>query len=205
MPIFYGLYVEDERLAAAFDIIRFFCEPNFFRRAHITVRGPYPDEYSVDIESRLLDKRFSILFAGPGRFSATQNTVFLRCDIPGIEEIWDKPDYGGQITPHLTFYDGPERGFGYHLLNELEKQPWRFTAWSGPLTKIATKVRAVELNNLETHQRLYEEIFGRKIDYRPFRTTSPKQRLVYVSHILQFIHDQFRDSSADVDLRSLPE
>jgi len=61
MPVFYGLYVDNERLAAALDVVRFFSEPNFFRRAHITVRGPYPDDLSDDAERlfRIKDTTFN--------------------------------------------------------------------------------------------------------------------------------------------------
>jgi hypothetical protein len=201
MAVFYGLYVENERLAAAFDVIRFFSEPNFFRRAHITVRGPYADDHLVDVDERLLNKRYEIFVVEPGGFfDGRQNTVFLKCDIPGIEGIWDKPDYGGQITPHLTFYDGRDRGFAYYLLDELRRHPWRFSCQSTCLTKIKTKLNPEELERFESHQNLYDEILNRKIDYRRVRVLPGRQRLVYIGYVLQFIHDHFPNNSAEIGL-----
>jgi hypothetical protein len=76
MPIFYGLYVENERLAAAFDIIRFFCEPNFFRRTHITVRGPYPDNYTLNLERGLREQRYEIFLLNLIDFLQTRVQYF---------------------------------------------------------------------------------------------------------------------------------
>ena len=199
MAVFYGLYVENERLAAAFDVIRFFSEPNFFRRAHITVRGPYADDRMIGIDKTLQKKRYEIFFVEPGAFfDGRQNTVYLKCDIPGIEEVWDKPDYGGQITPHLTFYDGRDRGFAYYLLDELKQQPWRFSCQSTYLTKIKAKANAEELERFESHQNLYDEILNRKIDYRRVRALEGRQRRIYIGYVLQFIHDHFSNNSAEV-------
>jgi len=128
-------------------------------------------------------------------FLGKQNTIFLKCKIPGIENIWDKPDYGEKITPHLTFYDGSDRGFAYYLFDELKKQPWHFSCPSTQLMKIQTKSKPEAIDRFEVHHNLYDEILGRRIDYRKVRTQPGRQRLVYIGYVLQFIHDQFRHSA----------
>jgi hypothetical protein len=140
MRFFYGLYVKDEELAASLDLIRFLAEPNFFRRAHITVRGPYEQRIADQIASISRGKTYQIVFGGIGNFfEGKQNTVFLKCTVPGIEEVWSKPDFGEKITPHVTFYDGKERSFAYGILNELNNYRWDFSVESTALTEIEAK------------------------------------------------------------------
>lgn len=188
MAIFYGLYVADPRLAAAFDLIRFLAEPNFVRRAHITVRGPYSERLPLEAEVGWEGKRYRINFSGPGSFfSLTQNTVFIRCDIPGIESIWNKPDYASEITPHLTLYDGRDSGFGYKLFDMLKLNDWHFGTDSTELKVIQAKATADTLDHLIEHQTLHAEFFDRRIDYRSIRTLESNQRLVHISWVLRFI------------------
>ncbi len=196
MPVFYGLYVADTKLAAALDLIRFLGEPNFVRRAHITVRGPYPEKLSVEIERAWKGKHYEIFFCGVGSFfSISQNTVFIKCDIPGIEAIWSKPDYGTEITPHLTLYDGKKSGFGYDLLDILKSNKWNFVANTTELTVIQAKAKPALLEDFSVHQSLHEEILGRRIDYKAIRFASAKQRLVYISWVVDFLQNTY-DSSA---------
>jgi hypothetical protein len=192
MPIFYGLYVADERMAAAFDLIRFFGEPYFVRRAHITVRGPYPNRLPIEAESKWRGKQYQIHFCGVDSFfSVSQNTVFLKCDIPGIEAVWDKPDYGGQITPHLTLYDGKNSTLGYDLLNELKKRKWTFSIESTELMVIQAKARPPILDDLVAHQKLYDEILGQRIDYHAALTLTPKHKLVYIECVANFLQREY--------------
>jgi hypothetical protein len=190
MPVFYGLYVGDEKLAAAFDLIRFFGEPNFVRRAHITVRGPYTERLPLEIERNWRGKHYQIHFSGPGSFfSVVQNTVFIKCDIPGIETVWNKPDYGGGITPHLTLYDGRDSGFGYKLFDMLKLNDWNFFVDATELMVIQAKAQPRHLNDLEIHQNLHNEILSRPINYRSVRTLDTSQRLVYISWVLRFLQE----------------
>ena len=189
MRFFYGLYVKDERLAAALDLIRFLAEPNFFRRAHITVRGPYSERVPDEIKEISKGKTYRINFGGIGKFfEGTQNTIFLKCEIPGIEDVWNKPDFGDRITPHLTFYDGPQRSFAFGISNALEKFDWSFEAELTPLTEIETKSDPrVYLDEFKLHQRLHEEILGHRLDYKGLPMLPWRQRVVYVSWVADFV------------------
>ncbi len=192
MAVFYGLYVADEKMAAALDLIRFFGEPYFVRRAHITVRGPYREKLPPETERTWQGKRYRIQFNGVDSFfSASQNTVYLKCDIPGIETVWDKPDYGGQITPHLTLYDGINSTFGYKLLDELKKSKWNFSAQSTELTIIQAKAKPRLLEDLRVHQELYDEILGQKINYRAALSLRPNHKLVYIECVVNFLQREY--------------
>jgi hypothetical protein len=192
MPVFYGLYVADERLAAAFDLIRFLGEPNFVRRAHITVRGPYSQKLPTIVEGSWRGKRYGIYFREPGAFfSGAQRTVFLKCEIPGIEEIWDKPDYTGQITPHLTLYDGKDGYFGSRLLDTMKESMWSFVAESTELSVIHPKSTPASIKDFVVHQALYDEILERSVDYRAVRIMEPTQRLVYIKWVINFLQKEY--------------
>jgi hypothetical protein len=193
MRFFYGIYVKDEELAASLDLIRFLAEPKFFRRAHITVRGPYAQRISDQIESISRGRTYQIVFTGIGNFfEGKQNTVFLKCEVPGIEEVWSKPDFGNRITPHITFYDGPERPFAYGILNELNNYRWDFTVESTTLTEIESKTSpGVYLDEFKLHQKIHDQILGRHLNYREIQTLGWRQRLPYISEVANFVGRNF--------------
>jgi 2'-5' RNA ligase len=193
MRFFYGLYVKNEELAASLDLIRFLAEPKFFRRAHITVRGPYTQRIADQIASISRGKTYQIVFGGIGNFfEGKQNTVFLKCEVPGIEEVWSKPDFGNKITPHVTFYDGTERTFAYGILNELNSYRWDFSVESTVLMEIEAKTNpSVYLDEFRLHQKVHDQILGRHLDYREIQTLSWRRRLPYISEVANFVGRNF--------------
>jgi hypothetical protein len=197
MAIFYGLYVNDDRLAAAFDLIRFLAEPNFFRRAHVTVRGPYAEKIPHEIEKIGRSQTYCIKFNGIGKFFAgKQNTVFLQCSIDGIENIWSKPDYGDGIRPHLTFYDGRDRNVAYGIFNALARTAWEFSVGSSTLKEISSKETPEVLDQFEVHQSTYDEILGRHLDYRHVRSLHWRDRLNHIMWVADFIKANYENKSA---------
>jgi hypothetical protein len=192
MSVFYGLYVADEKLAAAFDLIRFLGEPNFVRRAHITVRGPYPERLPEATENVWKGQRYKIKFLeAEAFFIGPQRTVFIKCQIPGIDAIWNKPDYGHQITPHLTLYDGKDGYFGSRLLDKLKVITWDFFAESTELTVIKAKSAPASISDFAAHQNLYGEILDRRVDYREVRKMEPTDRLVYIDWVIDFVRKEY--------------
>ncbi|RTL53019.1 MAG: hypothetical protein EKK40_06390 [Bradyrhizobiaceae bacterium] len=189
MRIFYGLYVQNEKLAAAFDLIRFLAEPNFFRRAHITVRGPYTTPLTINSS-----ETFTIYPKGIDSFfdvTQRQHTVFLKCEIPGIERVWHKPDFEGKITPHITFYDGKERSLAYSLLRQLQTHNWIFPIQSTELVEVAPKAAAASLNEFQLHQETYNEILGQNIDYRIVGQLHWRKRIDLVAWVADFVDKNF--------------
>ena len=157
MAFFYGVHIQEPELASALSLIRFLGEPDFFRPTHITIRGPYTrkiDETIEDIEKKFGAKKRFVELVGIGTFfEGNQNTVFLTCVIPDVEEIWKKPDYQG-VKPHLTLYDGKSRHFAYKLKAALEKFSWHIKAEVSNLRRIESKQKPTEYLDI------YFEVFS---------------------------------------------
>jgi hypothetical protein len=193
MALFYGLYVADERLAAALDLLRFIAEPQFVRRAHITVRGPYNDSQS-DILRIISNKTYQIFFDGVDsfiEFGKKQNTVFLKCDVPSIEEVWHKPNFEGEIRPHLTLYDGNDRAQAIAFLRCCSKYRLKFVANSTEIIQIKAKSKAAEIQEFTIHQNVYDEILGRRIDYLTIQGKQWRERLPYFDEVARFIESNY--------------
>lgn len=201
MAIFYGLYLDDAKLGGALDLIRFLAEPAYFRRAHITVRGPYDDEEAVREEIDLLNiaiakDPYVIEIDGVGAFfeKPTQSTVYLKCSIRRIETIWHKPSFAGAIRPHLTLYDRNDRSLAWALREILEKYPWKIRAQASLLRPIATKQTpsssSLDLFFKQANQWSLE-IFGREVDYQGMRLSQWRERLKYVPQICDYVHRHY--------------
>lgn len=203
MPVFYGFYFEDDALQGAFDLIRFFAEPRYFRRAHITVRGPYDDIADSEIAelNRTIRKPYEIKIEGPGSFfESGQNTVLLKCLIPGVEEIWKKPSYGEGINPHVTLYDNNDRGVAQTLLFILKKYNWAISTQATSLSLIGKKQipDASSLDNFfKAAQAWNQEIFGRTIDYGNIQFMNSTKRMSYVPQICDYLErNYFKNKSS---------
>lgn len=149
MKYFYGTYVRDKRLRALFDLVRLILEPDFARKTHITLRGPYDKKPS---NKRWIGKEIGYVYlTKPDHFFLDgQNTVFLRAESIELNEFWWKPAFPGGV-PHLTFYDGEDRRLAWQVFHTLKKFPWRLHILFAPITIIEKK-----------HN--YEENFFLKID-----------------------------------------
>ncbi len=191
--IFYGLYVANDRLAAALDLLRFLAEPRFLRRAHITVSGPYTKPQSESLK-RSRGHSYKIIFSGVDSFmegNAKQNTVFIKCNVPSIEQVWHKPDYVGDIKPHITLYDGADRTQAFTLLRRCQKYDWSFETQSTALLEIKPKSHAAEVEEFEAYQDLYSEVLGKRIDYRTIQQQHWRDRLSYFDYVADFIQHEF--------------
>src|SRR3954463_13392256 len=104
MAWFYGLYLNDERLEAAFELIRFVGEPDYLRRPHMTVRGPYERRQDALLEKLDYSPNFVFVRDLAAFFSEKQNTVLLECELPDRNRVWRKPDFP-EGKPHITLYD----------------------------------------------------------------------------------------------------
>jgi hypothetical protein len=200
MPIFYGLYISEQKLATAFDLIRFFAEPRFLRNTHITVRGPYDKRIDGYLGKIGAKKSYEIIIQLVDHFFVgTQSTVFLRCKIPEIESVWNKPDYKGEITPHLTLYDGKDRNFAYSMFNLIKSYDIKITTTSTELREIESKTNPSKYLDvfLHEHHDLCGEILGRDLDYKKMHLIGTRQRLSYISETCRFIQNRFSDSARE--------
>lgn len=137
---FAGFIFQDRQVDQLFDLARVILEPEFARKAHVTLRGPYRARKSIS-KSILESSPGNVTIGRPGTFfTETQSTVFLNISIPFISELWHKPDYPYGI-PHLSFYDGSDRGFAWQILLLLREFPWNITLEASKLIMIDSKQR----------------------------------------------------------------
>ena len=143
MALFYGVYLKDRSLSTALDYIRLLAEPKYFRRTHVTVRGPYKRKLNLHEESEL-NKKFRrsgeiLEIDGVGCFyEGDQSTIYLKCAIPGVMSVWRKPDFRNSF-PHITLYDGNDRAFAEELKKIVSAVDWKFSVYVTGIRLIVSK------------------------------------------------------------------
>ena len=137
---FHVLYIPDGLIGGCIDAIRVLANPPEKHRAHITVRGPYyRGGKQVGTINRFVEGA-EISINGSGNFfDSGQNTVFLRCESPSLEDVWDKPDYG--FNPHVTLYDGSSHDFARSLWEIVSSRIYEFSFIAGPLIPLVSSRR----------------------------------------------------------------
>ncbi len=125
---FYGVKIADDHLAFLFDAARFVVQPDALRKTHITVRGPYNNRINL---SKLNKKPLGDLgILQPANFLLiNQNTVFLKCEVVGIRDVWHKPDFQDGVV-HLTIYDGKNHEHAKEIYDCLNSYKWNI--WTKP-------------------------------------------------------------------------
>ena len=186
---YFGVTFKDDRVDALFDLARLVLEPEFSRKTHITLRGPYRTKPKNT--SKWFDHDVgSVTLSRPGNFfQADQNTVFIRCEIPFVKDIWHKPDYQ-QGTPHLTLYDGDSRRFAWMIMNELRKYEWNLTLKSSKLQIISSKQR-IETKYLVDGSRIdgaLADIAAKKYNIEKLKYLHEGQRVYLLGQICRQIH-----------------
>ena len=162
---FHVLYLPDGLMASCIDAIRALANPAEKHRAHITVGGPYRGiRTDVGGSSRLVEGS-EINIDDPGNFfDFEQNTVYLRCHSPKLEDVWDKYDYG--FNPHITLYDGSSREFARRLWDVVSDRTYNISFIAGPLKALRSSQRhqgGMELR-ADLDLRLLREVTGLDMD-----------------------------------------
>lgn len=197
MRIFYGVYIEDVRLSACLDLIRLLGEPEYYRRCHITVRGPYTRKLSEnDLErfnGTLNEVLHTLSVLGVGSFFlGAQNTVILECEIVGVRDIWHKPSYQDGI-PHITLYDGKSRQMALAVMAISKKYKWKIVTKVSDLTVIEKKADIMDYldsyygNVWDVGRRL----FGESFTMREVYGLSPLDRINRIDLVCQHIQRHF--------------
>jgi len=142
--LYYVVYFKDKTIKTLVDGIRLFADPYQKHEAHLTVRGPY-----VNIQRRLLEDWNKSLevskmrIKGAGTFfSASQNTVFLKCDAYDLKKnnVWFKKDFKDEFNPHITLYNGGDREFALSLLEILNSYDFDFSIESNELKELRSPI-----------------------------------------------------------------
>lgn len=201
MAIFYGVYIADEVLAASLDLIRYLSEPDYFRRTHVTVRGPYERHLSKLVERRLsrafeVNDRSLVLTEVGSFFFGSQNTVLLWCDFPGVRDIWKKPNFP-EGKPHITIYDGKSRSFAFALRSSLGKFRWGLQAGTSELLVLEKKRDPQQYLKIyfDAASKLWDEQFAEFAAFQELTKLSELDRLVLINRVCDFLHKR-RKSTA---------
>lgn len=105
--LFLFAYPSDKRLADLLNLAIFSLNPDAKWPAHVTLAGPFsvarsfnnPENFSATV--RVL---------GVGNFFRYgSSTVFLHVGAEEFEPLFKKPDFKGNLVPHLSLYDGNDR------------------------------------------------------------------------------------------------
>lgn len=199
MVLFYGVHIINSELSSGLDLIRFFAEPDFFRRGHVTIRGPYKQRLSTDFEEDL-ERQYSkggriLGVDGVGSFflgveRSRQNTVFLKCQLPSANDLWRKPDFrDGQ--PHLTLYDGESRKFAIELRRSISRYPWLFYARTTNIEVLEKKKDPTRYLQVYFHraQFLCDRLFDGEIRINSFDSHSDVERLYLIDRVAKYLHE----------------
>ncbi|MEM7472685.1 MAG: hypothetical protein AAF340_15150 [Pseudomonadota bacterium] len=187
---FFGFYFDDPKVDRLFDLARVVLEPQFARKSHVTLRGPYKKK--PDSSSRWLSENVGTVVISKPRnfFSENQNTVFLRTEIMGIGDYWYKPDYPEGV-PHLSLYDGKDRKFAWQILEVLRAYPWGFSLPTTDLKIIDSKqlVETHFLRNFDRFEASLSEIEAQKYSMEDLKGMPIGQRVFLFDRICTRIHE----------------
>lgn len=112
--------IENQKVQSLLNAVLFIADPSEKTAAHLTLGGPYTNQPElIDVRRALVGTEISVVGVR-NFFNHGQNTVYLDCGSPLIEEFWDKKDYG--FNPHITIYDGASREFAEKLYKRLKSQ-----------------------------------------------------------------------------------
>lgn len=173
--------------------LRYLASPDTRNEAHVTVRGPKRGGLN-DRQKQRYDQMLkgeTLQISGPDCFfNNRQNTVYLRCSCRAFEKtsVWNKPDYGDGINPHVTLYDGDSRAFAEDLLGILKRD-------SSPCFEMTD----LEIEKLEStphrspnffhslgsqlDSERFREVVNDSIDLASVRDRSARERLNVISYV----------------------
>lgn len=196
MSYFFGVYPADKRLSRLFDLARLIAQPDFARKAHITLRGPYPQKPSP--RSRWLKARLSnaTLTRPSTFFNDSQNTVYLGLSFLEMNDISWKPDFSDGV-PHMTVYDGTDRSFAWQILETLRIFPWQFQIELTPVQILEKKKEYessffLELDDIDI---AFSYIYEKPMRREYIRSMHIGQRIYLLRRIFEEIHSLTHPSS----------
>jgi hypothetical protein len=192
MAWFYGVYLLEEKLEAALELVRFVGEPDFLRRPHITIRGPYERRQDAVLEKLNYDDQFILIKGVSAFFGDQQNTVLLDCDLPQRERVWRKPNFPDG-KPHITLYDGRSRNTALNIRSALKPIKWMVRTPVSKLTLIEKKIDPDQVfpELFENVSTLYREVMFEEFSLERIRHFTEVDALFCASRLAAFIARQF--------------
>lgn len=199
MNIFYGIYLRDNNLTAALNLIRYLGQPDYIRFSHITLRGPYATKLNKNWLARRKNYRtykWEVRLEGPGEFSNTnQNTVLIAVDLLDLRDLFYKRDFRDGL-PHLTLYDGDDPLFAKSLLQMLNRYDFHNNVPVTEMMSLHKKVPATETFEALglIFKNAYIKYMGENIGLEEVRFLSSDFRLNMIEGILDDNFDRWSDN-----------
>jgi len=198
MKIFYGMNIEEPE-GLILDLMRLVLEPNYFRKSHITLRGPYNE--SPKKTTKWLNKEITEIYLGPaGQFSSPkQNTVFFSCISEQVKKLSWKRDYPDAVS-HITIYDGEDRDFAQEVFAVASQNKDLLVPLRTSQFVQLSKKKMYEtdlLFMLEKASYIYESVFDKEIKYDYLNSLNKQKRLEQFKALYFALNDvsqRYKDS-----------
>lgn len=181
--VFYVIYLPERSIESHINAIKLLCEPNAKTVAHLTVRGPYLKQVSVDEISSAVSGTNIQVTGVDCFFEPNQNTVFLRCDGDSLRSVWRKSDFG--YNPHITLYDGGSRRFAEQLLDVLGNYNLSFSFKAPglePLVSVSGQTDASLVYSVDSAW--LGEVVGRQVDPGRISSLTEETRLAGIARLV---------------------
>jgi hypothetical protein len=190
MSFFYGVYPADKHVSRLFDLARLISQPDYARKAHITLRGPYEKRPSPRSKWLQFQPSNATITRPSKFFNESQSTVYLGVSFLEVNEVSWKPDFQGAI-PHMSIYDGPDRSFAWQIFSLLNKFSWKLEI---ELTKVLILERKKDYDSaffleLDDIDLAFKYILERPLKREYIRNMHPGQRLYLLEKICTALHE----------------
>lgn len=196
MSFFFGVYPAEREIARLFDLARLIAQPDYARKTHITLRGPYDKKPSARSRWSRLKLSDAIITKPSTFFNEFQNTVYLGVYFLEIESVSWKRDYKGGI-PHMTIYDGNDRIFAWQVLGCLRKFNWRMKIELTPILVLERKreIYSTFFLELDDIDLAFDLISERPLDRDYIKKMHQGQRIYFLDRIFSKIQELKNPSS----------
>lgn len=154
----------------------------------MTVRGPYKERRDASLNAwnkRIRGALVRVRALGTF-FEDRRNTVFFKCSVPEMREVWHKPDFN-EFNPHISLYDGPSRSWAERILRALNKHDFDFAFIADSLIPLISGHGKSVLDNrwiLDTA--LLGRVIG-DIDVNAIFSMSEAGRLTYIERVGSYL------------------
>lgn len=190
MRVFYVISPADETLQAYLDGIRFIANPHEKDCAHVTLRGPYRQRYSMNALNRDIEGA-DVEVTGVNTFwdenGTRQNTIYFSCASEQLRRVWHKPDYSG-FHPHLTIYDGASRALARSILGVLQRYSWRLQfAATGLMALISSRGQMSLKLRANLNLALLSQSIGEPLTLRRIEGLDQNTRILYIDQLCQHL------------------
>lgn len=177
MTSFYGIHIEQPE-GLVLDLMRLVLEPKYFRKSHITLRGPYNSSPKKTMHWLQEDVQ-GVFLGSAGRFiSKSQSTVYFSCISDEVKKLSWKRDFPDAVS-HITIYDGDDKYFADAIYKIASRIRLLVPLRTSKVIKLGKKITYESdlFFVLEKANYIYREIFGHDINYNQLNSMKKSELL----------------------------